>query len=165
MNGSDARRLETLETENARLKKLLADSMLGNSLFLKDHLGKYLVMASLRGATGSMPIESVEAGGGADGVRDIRHLPAPARSAGHRRSENGEARSGAGQSGGPTACVRSPPHGRHWSAVGPSDNGDGSAIAGIGRCLFRRAYQNAGALTSCLMSSIRQWLPDAERDR
>ena len=36
---SDARRLKTLETENARLKKLLADSMLDNSI-LKDLLGK-----------------------------------------------------------------------------------------------------------------------------
>jgi len=36
---SDARKLKTLETENARLKKLLADSMLDNSI-LKDLLGK-----------------------------------------------------------------------------------------------------------------------------
>lgn len=36
---SDARRLKTLETENARLKKLLADSMLDVSI-LKDLLGK-----------------------------------------------------------------------------------------------------------------------------
>ncbi len=36
---SDARRLKTLETENTRLKKLLADSMLDNSI-LKDLLGK-----------------------------------------------------------------------------------------------------------------------------
>ena len=39
MDMSDARRLKTLETENARLKKLLADSMLDNSI-LKDLLGK-----------------------------------------------------------------------------------------------------------------------------
>ena len=39
MDVSDARRLKTLETENARLKKLLADSMLDNSI-LKDLLGK-----------------------------------------------------------------------------------------------------------------------------
>lgn len=38
MDVSDARRLKTLETENARLKKLLADSMLDNSI-LKDLLG------------------------------------------------------------------------------------------------------------------------------
>lgn len=36
---SDARRLKTLENENARLKKLLADSMLDNAV-LKDLLGK-----------------------------------------------------------------------------------------------------------------------------
>lgn len=39
MDVSDARRLKTLETENARLKKLLANSMLDNSI-LKDLLGK-----------------------------------------------------------------------------------------------------------------------------
>lgn len=39
MDESDARKLKTLETENARLKKLLADSMLDNSI-LKDLLGK-----------------------------------------------------------------------------------------------------------------------------
>lgn len=39
MDVSDARRLKTLETENARLKKLLADSMLDNSI-LKDLPGK-----------------------------------------------------------------------------------------------------------------------------
>jgi putative transposase len=38
MDVSDARKLKTLETENARLKKLLADSMLDNSI-LKDLLG------------------------------------------------------------------------------------------------------------------------------
>lgn len=36
---SEARRLKTLEAENARLKKLLADSMLDVSI-LKDLLGK-----------------------------------------------------------------------------------------------------------------------------
>jgi putative transposase len=39
MDVSDARRLKVLETENARLKKLLADSMLDVSI-LKDLLGK-----------------------------------------------------------------------------------------------------------------------------
>lgn len=39
MDVSDARKLKTLEMENARLKKLLADSMLDNSI-LKDLLGK-----------------------------------------------------------------------------------------------------------------------------
>jgi putative transposase len=39
MDVSDARRLKTLERENARLKKLLADSMLDNAV-LKDLLGK-----------------------------------------------------------------------------------------------------------------------------
>jgi putative transposase len=39
MDVSDARKLKTLETENARLKKLLADSMLDVSI-LKDLLGK-----------------------------------------------------------------------------------------------------------------------------
>ena len=39
MDISDARKLKTLETENSRLKKLLADSMLDNSI-LKDLLGK-----------------------------------------------------------------------------------------------------------------------------
>jgi len=39
MDVSDARRLKTLETENARLKRLLADSMLDN-VVLKDLLGK-----------------------------------------------------------------------------------------------------------------------------
>lgn len=39
MDVSDARRLKTLETENARLKKLLAESMLDVSI-LKDLLGK-----------------------------------------------------------------------------------------------------------------------------
>lgn len=36
---SKARRLKTLEAENARLKKLLADQMLDNAV-LKDLLGK-----------------------------------------------------------------------------------------------------------------------------
>ncbi len=39
MDVSEARRLKTLEDENARLKKLLADSMLDNAA-LKDLLGK-----------------------------------------------------------------------------------------------------------------------------
>ena len=36
---SEARRMKTLEAENARLKKLLADAMLDNAV-LKDLLGK-----------------------------------------------------------------------------------------------------------------------------
>lgn len=39
MDVSDARKLKALETENARLKRLLADSMLDN-MILKDLLGK-----------------------------------------------------------------------------------------------------------------------------
>ncbi len=39
MDVSDAKRLKTLEKENARLKRLPADAMLGN-LALKDVLGK-----------------------------------------------------------------------------------------------------------------------------
>ena len=39
MEVSEARRLKTLEAENARLKKLLADQMLDNAV-LKDLLGK-----------------------------------------------------------------------------------------------------------------------------
>ena len=39
MDVSDTRKLKTLETENARLKKLLADAMLDN-VVLKDLLGK-----------------------------------------------------------------------------------------------------------------------------
>ena len=39
MGVSEARRLKTLEAENARLKKLLADQMLDNAV-LKDLLGK-----------------------------------------------------------------------------------------------------------------------------
>lgn len=39
MDVSEAKRLKTLEDENARLKKLLADAMLDNSA-LKDLLGK-----------------------------------------------------------------------------------------------------------------------------
>ncbi len=39
MDISDARKLKTLESENARLKKLLADTMLDNAV-LKDLLGK-----------------------------------------------------------------------------------------------------------------------------
>lgn len=39
MDVSDARKLKTLEAENARLKKLLADSMLDVSI-LQDLLGK-----------------------------------------------------------------------------------------------------------------------------
>ncbi len=39
MDVSDARKLKTLETENARLKRLLADSML-DIVVLKDLLGK-----------------------------------------------------------------------------------------------------------------------------
>ncbi len=35
----DARKLKSLETENARLKRLLADAMLDNAV-LKDFLGK-----------------------------------------------------------------------------------------------------------------------------
>ncbi len=39
MDVSDARKLKSLESENARLKKLLADAMLDNAV-LKDLLGK-----------------------------------------------------------------------------------------------------------------------------
>ena len=39
MDVSDARKLKTLETENGRLKRLLADQMLDNAV-LKDLLGK-----------------------------------------------------------------------------------------------------------------------------
>ena len=39
MDVSEARKLKMLETENARLKKLLADAMLANAV-LKDLLGK-----------------------------------------------------------------------------------------------------------------------------
>ena len=39
MDVSEAKRLKALEDENARLKKLLADSMLDNAA-LKDFLGK-----------------------------------------------------------------------------------------------------------------------------
>jgi putative transposase len=39
MEVSDAKRLKTLEDENRRLKKLLAESMLDNAA-LKDILGK-----------------------------------------------------------------------------------------------------------------------------
>jgi len=39
MDISEARKLKTLETENGRLKKLLADAMLDNAV-LKDLLGK-----------------------------------------------------------------------------------------------------------------------------
>ena len=39
MDGSDAKRLKMLETENARLKKLLAESMLENEV-TREALGK-----------------------------------------------------------------------------------------------------------------------------
>ena len=39
MDVSDVRKLKTLESENGRLKKLLADAMLDNAV-LKDLLGK-----------------------------------------------------------------------------------------------------------------------------
>ena len=39
MDVSEARRMKTLEAENAQLKKLLADTMLDNAV-LKDLLGK-----------------------------------------------------------------------------------------------------------------------------
>lgn len=39
MDVSDARKLKVLETENARLKRLLAEQMLDNTI-LKDLLGK-----------------------------------------------------------------------------------------------------------------------------
>ena len=39
MDVSDARKLKSLESENAQLKKLLADAMLDNAV-LKDLLGK-----------------------------------------------------------------------------------------------------------------------------
>jgi len=39
MEVSDARKLKSLETENARLKRLLAEQMLDNTI-LKDLLGK-----------------------------------------------------------------------------------------------------------------------------
>ena len=39
MDVSDARKLKTLETENARLKRLLAEQMIDNTI-LKDLLGK-----------------------------------------------------------------------------------------------------------------------------
>lgn len=48
MGVSDARLLKTLETENAGLKKLLADSMLDNSV-LKDLLGTEAKSPSVRG--------------------------------------------------------------------------------------------------------------------
>ena len=40
MDVSDARRLRTLEDENAKLKRLLAEAMLDNTV-LKDLLGKH----------------------------------------------------------------------------------------------------------------------------
>ena len=40
MDVSDARRLKTLEDENAKLKRLLAEAMLDNTV-LKDLLGKH----------------------------------------------------------------------------------------------------------------------------
>jgi putative transposase len=40
MDVSDAKRLKSLEDENARLKRLLADAMLDNTA-LKDLLGGY----------------------------------------------------------------------------------------------------------------------------
>ena len=40
MDVSDARKLKSLENENARLKRLLAEQMLDNTV-LKDLLGKY----------------------------------------------------------------------------------------------------------------------------
>jgi len=40
MEVSDARKLKSLEDENARLKRLLAEQMLDNTV-LKDLLGKY----------------------------------------------------------------------------------------------------------------------------
>ncbi len=39
MDITDARKLKTLETENGRLKRMLADAMLDN-IVLKDLLGK-----------------------------------------------------------------------------------------------------------------------------
>ncbi len=44
---SEARRLRTLEAENARLKKLLAEAMLDNAM-LKDVAGKKMVTPAAR---------------------------------------------------------------------------------------------------------------------
>ncbi len=50
---SDARRLRTLEAENARLKKLLADTMLDNAM-LKDIAGKMVALGVRRQAVAQL---------------------------------------------------------------------------------------------------------------
>ncbi len=94
MDVSDARRLKTLETENARLKKLLADSMLDVSI-LKDLLGSEARPPSVQGKAEHDDAPG-EAGSGAEGDGDIRHLPAPGLPTGQRRSEDCQARAGTG---------------------------------------------------------------------
>ncbi|MAB10087.1 MAG: IS3 family transposase [Hyphomonas sp.] len=59
MDVSDARKLKTLETENARLKKLLADSMLDNSI-LKDLPGKELTTPQLKRAAALKVIDKYD---------------------------------------------------------------------------------------------------------
>ena len=57
MNVSDARRLKTLEDENAKLKRLLAETMLDNTV-LKDLLGSTddAPVATRRGSQGDVEI-------------------------------------------------------------------------------------------------------------
>lgn len=56
MDVSDARKLKSLESENARLKKLLADAMLDNAV-LKDLLGSldYAIATAGSGVEGDEP--------------------------------------------------------------------------------------------------------------
>ncbi|MEO0956802.1 MAG: IS3 family transposase [Pseudomonadota bacterium] len=59
MDVSDARRLKTLETENAQLKRLLAEQMLDNTI-LKDLLGKKLTTPQRRRDAALLAISKYE---------------------------------------------------------------------------------------------------------
>ena len=74
---SDARKLKGLETENARLKRLLADAMLDNAV-LKDLLGR---------------ADDAPAAAGCGAGGDVQAWPVatPRLPVGRRRSENGAA--------------------------------------------------------------------------
>ena len=81
MDVSDARRLKLLETENGRLKKLLADQMLDNAV--------------LRICWERADDAALASGGGSAGDGRARSVATQSLPSGERRSEDSAARAGA----------------------------------------------------------------------
>ena len=86
MDVSDACRVKTLKTQNARLKKLLADSMLDNST-LKDLLGIEAYPPSVQGKSKG-DVAPTETGGRIEGHVEAWFLLKLSLSVGQRRTQN-----------------------------------------------------------------------------